>query len=606
MSRIIGIDLGTTNSLAAVWKDGEPVLIPNALGGFLTPSIVSLDKDGTVYVGDMARQRQVTHPDDTAAVFKRFMGTDRRLRLAGRDYRPEELSALVLKKLKEDAEKFLGEQVEEAVISVPAYFDDCARNATRNAGRLAGFKVDRIINEPSAAALAYQHYVNEEEATLLVFDFGGGTLDVSVVDCFENVVEILAVSGDNHLGGSDFDEVILREFCRKNGIDEKSLSGEQRGIVLQSAIKLKERLTDNESGVMYAFIDGRNLKMELTRKELIRISESLFARMSVPVRRAMTDSQTGIGNFTDVVLVGGSCKMHVVRKFIQHFLGRREIKVMNPDHMIALGVGVYAGIKERNGDVRDMLLTDICSYSLGTDVKNPADPNRPISEVLIERNTALPASREKVFCTAVNNQRKMYLPVYQGEGYYSDENLLLGGLSVPLPPGPKGKECVKVRFTYDINGLLVVDAEAVSTGEKRQLVITNKKISMDENEIRERMAALDKLKVHPRDKEENQILLARAEKLYVQTIGEMREELSRRAHYFGYLLEKQDEFRIRRWRKSFGSFLDFAEESVAEYELPDEAIEAFETWYEESMDEELKEEEDLFNGWATETEGEDF
>lgn len=601
MGRIIGIDLGTTNSLAAVWKDGMPTLIPNALGGFLTPSIVSFDRDGTVYVGDMAKQRQVTHPDDTAAVFKRFMGTDRKITLAGRDYRPEELSALVLKKLKEDAENFLGEPVEEAVVSVPAYFDDCARNATRNAGKLAGFRVERIINEPSAAALAYQRNANQEEATLLVFDFGGGTLDVSVVDCFDNIVEILAVSGDNHLGGSDFDEAILREFCRKNEIDENSLSGEQRGILLQSAVKLKESLTDRERGVMHTCIDGRNLKMELNRKGLIGISESLFARMSVPVRKAMTDAHVGIEGITDVVLVGGSCKMHVVQKFIQHFLGRNQIRVVDPDHMIALGVGVYAGIKERDEDIRDMLLTDICSFSLGTDVYNPADPGRPIMEVLIERNTALPASREKTFCTAADHQRRMLLPVYQGEGYYSEENMLLGSLSVPVPSGPKGKEAVRVRFTYDINGLLVVDAEVVSTGEKRQLVITNKNIVMDEKEIKKRTAALNKLKVHPRDKEENQILLERANRLYAQTTGEMREILSRRASYFGYLLGKQDEFRICRWRKSFESFLDFVEESVMEYELSDETIEAFEAWYDESMDEESKEEEELFDDWESGT-----
>ena len=232
MSRIIGIDLGTTNSLAAVWEDGHAQLIPNSFGEYLTPSIVSMEADGTFYVGKVAKERMVTHPKDTASVFKRFMGTSKRYKLSGKEYRPEELSALVLRKLKEDAEAYLGEPVEEAVISVPAYFNDMARSATKNAGELAGFKVERIINEPSAAALACQKQNQEEDALMLVFDFGGGTLDVSLVDCFDNIIEILAVSGDNHLGGSDFDLVIAKEYCKENQLNWETLDGEKQAVIL--------------------------------------------------------------------------------------------------------------------------------------------------------------------------------------------------------------------------------------------------------------------------------------------------------------------------------------------------------------------------------------
>ena len=250
MGKIIGIDLGTTNSLVAVWQDGESRLIPNAFGEYLTPSVVSIEEDGTIYVGKTAKERLASHPEDTASVFKRYMGTAKKYRLGKKEYRPEELSSFVLKKLKEDAERYLGEPVEEAIISVPAYFNDMGRNATKRAGLLAGLKVERIINEPSAAALACQNRKQEEDATILVFDFGGGTLDVSVVECFDNVIEILAVSGDNQLGGQDFDDAIVKYFLRHCEIDPKNLTAQTRAILRSSAEKCKKELTEKTSAEM--------------------------------------------------------------------------------------------------------------------------------------------------------------------------------------------------------------------------------------------------------------------------------------------------------------------------------------------------------------------
>lgn len=600
MSRIIGIDLGTTNSLVAVWEEGHAQLIPNSFGEYLTPSVVSMDKDGTFYVGKVAKERMVTHPKDTASVFKRFMGTSKTYRLAGKEYRPEELSALVLKRLKEDAENYLGEPVEEAVISVPAYFNDMARNATKNAGKLAGLKVERIINEPSAAALACQERDCEEEALMLVFDFGGGTLDVSLVDCFENIIEILAVSGDNHLGGSDFDQVIAKEFCRENNLQWEKLNGEKQAVILESAIQTKMALTKQEEYTMQVGAEEIQGSLVLSRKKLIEISEELFARMSLPIQRVLADGKVPVSELTKIVLVGGSCKMPVVQKYLEHILGTKEIHTVNPDYMIALGVGVYAGIKERNGEIKDMLLTDICPFSLGTGVHNDSDKNNPLSSVIIERNTALPASREISLSTVHDNQTRMRIDVYQGEEMYAKNNLLLGELMLKVPKAPKGKEIVKLRYTYDINGILVVDATVVSTGAKEQLVIVNKENTLSKEEMESRMKALEKLKIHPREKEENQLLVARSERLYKETIGDIRESIGNRMKYFSYLLEKQDEIRIRKWHKQFSAYLDGVEDYLQSISQPWENVGGFAQWYAENSgedEEENKEEQKEYEYW---------
>lgn len=600
MGRIIGIDLGTTNSLAAVWEEGHAQLIPNSFGEYLTPSVVSMDKDGTFYVGKVAKERMVTHPKDTASVFKRFMGTSKTYRLAGKAYRPEELSALVLKRLKEDAENYLGEPVEEAVISVPAYFNDMARNATKNAGKLAGLKVERIINEPSAAALACQERDSEKDALMLVFDFGGGTLDVSLVDCFDNIIEILTVSGDNHLGGSDFDQVIAKEFCRENNLQWEKLNGEKQAVILESATHTKTALTEQEEYTMQVGAEEIQGSLVLSRKKLIEISEELFMRMSLPIQRVLADGKAALSELSKIVLVGGSCKMPVVQKYLEHILGTKEIHTVNPDYMIALGVGVYAGIKERNEEIKDMLLTDICPFSLGTGVHNDNDEDNPLSSVLIERNTALPASREISLYTVHDNQTKMRIEVYQGEEMYAKNNLLLGELMVKVPKASKGKETVRLRYTYDINGILVVDAEVVSTGAKEQLVIVNKENTLSQEEMESRMKELEKLKIHPREKEENQLLLERGERLYKETIGDMREGIGERMKYFSYLLEKQDEIRIKKWHKRFSAYLDGVEEYLQSIIQPWENVGGFAQWYSENSEEdeeENKEEQQEYEYW---------
>lgn len=601
MGKIIGIDLGTTNSLVGVWENGNWQLIPNAFGDFLTPSVVSFDEDGTVYVGKIAKERLVSHPANTAAVFKRFMGTKKEYRLAGRKYKPEELSALVLRRLKEDAEQYLQEEVEEAVISVPAYFNDLARNATKNAGKLAGLKVDRIINEPSAAALAYQHQTQAEDSKLLIFDFGGGTLDVSLVDCFDNIVEILAVSGDNRLGGSDFDQVIVDAFCKENGLIEQLLLPEERAILVERAILCKLELTEKEETVIQAEIAGKQLTMQMSRVKLIQAAESLFLRMGVPIQRVLSDGGTSIEELDAVVLVGGSSKMPVVQKYLEHILGRKDLSVLNPDYMIAAGVSVYAGIKERNEEIRDMLLTDICPFSLGTAVYNEAESDKDLNKVIIERNSALPASRQRMLTTVHDNQTEVRVQIYQGEEMYVKDNLKLGEVTITVPAAPKGAEKISVRYTYDINGILVVDVMVLSTGVTEQLVIQNNEIHMTEEELEQKLSELNHLKIHPRDQEENRILIARAERLYKEMTGGMREMVEDRMQYFNYLLVKQDEFAIRKWRKQFTIFLNSIESYLARILYPTDSVENFVSWYEQDMtqenEEEWQEEERIYEMW---------
>lgn len=397
MGRIIGIDLGTTNSLVAYWENGESKLIPNALGEYLTPSVVSIDEDGTVYVGKVAKERLVTAPDQTASVFKRGMGTDRTYKIGGKWYRAEELSAIVLKTLKEDAERYFGEPVEEAIVSVPAYFSDIARKATRRAGQLAGLKVDRIINEPSAAALACQCVKkHQDEARMLVFDFGGGTLDVSLVECVDNIIEIVAVSGNNHLGGSDFDRVIAEHFCKENGLVFGALTKSQQGIVLKCAEKAKRLLSVAEETTMHVAFEDQEWKLELSRKVLIQISAAIFKKIAAPVKRVLLDGEVTASELSQIVLVGGSCKMPIVQQYLRFMMKGVDVVTADPDHMIALGVGVYAGIKERNEEIQDVILTDICPFSLGVNVINKSDLKKEYMSVLIPRNSALPASREKV------------------------------------------------------------------------------------------------------------------------------------------------------------------------------------------------------------------
>lgn len=598
--RTIGIDLGTTNCLAAVWQNGESVLIPDSSGEYLTPSFVSVDGD-QIYVGKTAKERMIAHPDQTASVFKRYMGTDRQFCLGGQMFLPEELSAFLLKKIKEDAEAFLQEEVGEAVISVPAYFHDKARAATKRAGELAGFVVKRIINEPSAAALACQNMEQQEDATILVFDFGGGTLDVSLVESFDNVVQIEAVSGDNHLGGSDFDNVIARYFCEKQNLLWDSLNEKLKSVILKAAERCKIELTTATDAVMRVRYEEQSWDLSLSRQDVVHIAAEIFRRMEKPVKRVLMDGNISPNELTEVVLVGGSCKMEIVKQYLSYILEGRKIETRDPDRMIARGLGIIVGIKERDDAIKDMLLTDICPFSLGVGIRNPDGSDRDVMSVLIERNTSLPASREKRYYTAHDNQTEVSVNVYQGESYYADDNLSLGQIKLHVPPKKEGEVYVDIRFTYDINGLLEVQLYTPETGQMRKIIFQKEENSMTEAEKEAKLKEFEKLKIHPKEKEENQYLVAKGEALYVQSTGALRDAVGKWLGYFTGLLEEQDEAKIRKERKKVEAAFAQLEQILQYQGVPMGMNPYTENWYERDPKEAVIED---FEAWVERHRGE--
>lgn len=557
---IIGIDLGTSNSLVSLWRDTGVEIIPNGLGENLTPSAVSLDDDGLLLVGRAARERLISAPDKSAAEFKRFMGTGKKYLLGGRAYTPEDLSSFVLRKLKEDAEAWLaenhpGEAVTEAIVSVPAYFNDHQRAATKRAGALAGLKVERILNEPSAAALTCRLYDRRVDFTAIVFDFGGGTLDVSVVDCFDNMVSVLAVSGDNRLGGADFDRQIALEFCRVNNLHFERLSPLARASLLYQAELAKLRLTENEVTAIVMDEGETAGRLELTNQQLVDICAPLFQRMGTPLRRALVDGKKSLSDIDRLIMVGGSCKMPVVQDYLKQLLQRELDAPFSPDTVVGLGTGVYAGIRERREQVRDIVMTDLCPFSLGTSVLNKVDETRPLYAPIIERNSILPCSRVERHYTVANFQAQIRVDIYQGEGRYCQDNLLLGAFTVPVPGAPAGKEAIDIRFTYDLNGLLEVEVTVVSTGQIYRELFLGRGNAMPEEEVRRRLAALAQLKLPPRDREETRALTALAERLYAQSTGRIRTAVGEALDYFLSIANQGPPTALAREINVFKSFL---------------------------------------------------
>lgn len=604
MAKIIGIDLGTTNSLAAVWECGRSRLIPNGFGEYLTPSVVSVGDEGEIYVGRTAKERLASSPARTAAGFKRFMGTPKIYRLGSKNFRPEELSALVLRKLKEDVEKYLGETVEEAVVSVPAYFDDMARSATRRAGELAGFRVERLINEPSAAALACHYENREEDASILVYDFGGGTLDVSLVECFDNVVEIRAVSGDNHLGGRDFDNVMAEYFIKQCGLSCEEDTPQTRALIREAAERCKRELSEWKEAQMTFRFEGMQKQLVITRRDLVRIAAELFERMSRPIGRVLQDGGISAAELDKIVLVGGSCKMPLTRQYLEHILGRKDLTTADPDHMIALGVGIYAGVKERDEEVKDMLLTDICPFSLGIGTYNRMNPDRNLMSFIIERNSPLPISREEHYYTVRDGQDMLEAEIFQGEEMYVEDNIYLGKLEVKIPPRPKGEVHMNVRFTYDLNGVLEVNVHVPATGEKKQLVIVNKELGLTQKEVAGKLKEMQKLKINAFEEEENQYVLAWARRLFIQCSGSMKSEVERRTQYFVHVMDA-DFYQIPRVRKYLMVFLAAVEQMNDRLGFDGEEAIRNGSWYED--DEDGKEVEASFREWDEEQDrGDDY
>ncbi len=535
---VIGFDLGTTNSLASIWRDGRIELIPNAFGEYLTPSVVSFGEDGEIYVGKVAKERLITAPLVSFAEFKRNMGTRYQYFGNGKHYTAEDLSSFVLRRLREDAEAYLGEKVTEAVISVPAYFNDDKRCATKNAGKLAGLTVDRLINEPSAVAL--KHHMGVEDAeTFIIFDFGGGTLDVSLVDAFDNMVEIQAVSGDNYLGGKDFNEIIAEDFYKENRLEKDTLTKEEQGIVLKEAEALKWQLTEQDEAERKVYLQNQEYTMCMTNQHLIHISTDLFMRMSVPIRQVINDSGMMPEEIDKLILVGGSSKMPVVKQYLRTLLDIPVVLDESPDESIAAGVGVAAAIKERTGDVKDMILADICPFSLGTEIYDGS------FSPIIERNDTLPCSRTREYVTVEDYQTNMTFPIYQGDNMIASDNLLLGTLELhDLPEAPAGRVGARVTFLYDINGIL--DIRIVSGEQALHKAIINKKMGLSEQELEARLLELRQMTLSSMEDENVRYLMEKSQRLYRECAPAVREYIAQQIARFRQIISYERNPRARR------------------------------------------------------------
>lgn len=557
---IVGIDLGTTNSLIAYYTDQGPKVIPNRLGEKLTPSIVSIDEDGTVYVGRTAQERLRLYPESSAAVFKRDMGSAKKYQLGQKEFTAEELSSLVLRSLKEDAEAYLGQPVTEAVISVPAYFNDMRRKATKRAGELAGFKVERIINEPTAAAIAYGLYNETGHAKNLVFDLGGGTFDISILDYFAPILEVRAVAGDNYLGGEDFTKVIEDMFFKKNEeLNPETLSPREKALIWKAAESCKVELSDSGAAHVKCVIGEKQYDTEITYASYEKACESLYDRIRLPIKKALSDAKLKITDIDKVVLVGGATKYSGVRTFVSKTFHIFPDTTINPDEAVALGAALEGAMKERVESIKEVILTDVRPFTMGTDVV--VDTDMGFKEgghycPILERNTIIPASRTKTFYTVRDNQDKIEIRVLQGESRMADFNLELGTLEVDVPKAKAGKESVDVTYTYDINSILEVVVKVNSTGVSKKQIIKGQYTEMTDEEIEARFRELSYLKISPREWEENKLIMLKAERLYEELLGQDRQALELEINKFEGAMATQDKDVIDKARERLEKALD--------------------------------------------------
>lgn len=540
-SPIIGIDLGTSNSAVAWFAEGNTQLIPGAQGERLTPSVIGIDDAGHLLVGAAAKARLVSHPQMTVASFKRYMGTDKTWTLGSRQFRAEELSALILRKLKTDAEVALGCPVTRAVITVPAYFNDAQRKAVKAAGRLAGLEVMRLLNEPTAAALAYGLADNSEQK-FLIFDLGGGTFDVSIVDIFEGVIEVRASSGDAWLGGDDFTDLIRQWMLNASPVlkDAPLTCSAQ---LTSLAEELKQTLSAQESASAQLAFAGETYRWQLDGETFSGQAAGLLSRLKKTVVQVLQDAQFDPRDLDHVILVGGATRMALVRQLATRMFGRFPRNELNPDEVVALGAGVQAGLIAEDRALDDIVLTDVMPYSLGVAVARRLEGGKTDDGYfmpLIERNAFVPVSVVETVETMSDNQDHIVIAVYQGEARRVSDNLLLDRMTIPVPARRAGEVKIDVRFTYTLDGILEVECKVQGESTASTLIIEKAPGVLSEEEIAERLRQLDGLKMHPRDVPENRQLLAEASRRYEQLLGQRRQLIDHYATQFEMALNRQD------------------------------------------------------------------
>ncbi len=529
MGKVIGIDLGTTNSCVAVLEGGEPTVIANAEGNRTTPSIVGFAKNGERLVGETAKRQAITNPDRTIASIKRYMGTDHKVEIDGKSYTPQDISAMTLAKLKSDAESYLGEKVTEAVITVPAYFTDSQKQATKDAGKIAGLDVKRIINEPTAAALAYGLDKDDKHHKVLVYDLGGGTFDVSILDLGDGVFEVLATSGNNRLGGDDFDEALINfiadTFAKENGVDlRQDKMAHQR--LKEAAEKAKKELSSAQTAnVNLPFItvnaDGPlHLDMDITRAKFDQLTSTLVDQTIEPLKKAMADANVSNSDIEKVILVGGSTRIPAVQEAVKKVTGKEPFKGINPDECVAIGAAVQAGVL--TGEVNDVLLLDVTPLSLSIETLGG------VATKLIERNTTIPTKKSQIFSTAADNQTAVDIHVMQGEREMASGNITLGKFQLTgIAPARRGVPQIEVTFDIDANGIVNVSAKDLGTGKQQAITITSS-TKLSDDEIQAKIKEAEQFAEEDKKKKEEIEIRNTAETLVYETekaLGELGDKV---------------------------------------------------------------------------------
>ena len=518
---ILGVDLGTTNSLAVVYKEGKPVRIPNVYGEYVTASVVSI-LDGKIVVGKLAKERLITHPECSASLFKRNMGSDVTYTLDKKEYDSATLSSFVVKQLIEDAQNYLHEEISEVVISVPAYFNARQRQDTKRIGELLGIKVERLINEPSAAAIAC--HMDDEYETFVVFDFGGGTLDVSVVDCFENVISINAISGNNHLGGTDFDRAMAEYFCLKNELNYNVLDSSFQQSILRTCEQAKIKLsTQNVVEVSLVHLN-KNYNCIFDENVLFNITHSLLESCKNVIGKAVKDSGFSASELDSLILVGGSSKMPVLQHYLSDALNIPVLKEEHMDSLAVLGLGKYIGIKQRDENIKDVVVTDICPFSLSTSTYNEQNPDLELSTVLIPKNSVLPTSKKMTLRTVHKGQTKVNISVFQGQAMYAKENLFLGQAFIHVPRNMHDYESFDLIYSYDINSMLYVEAIVHSTKE-HYIFRVSKGDVLEKVDASVRLDSIKEVSLGLYQNNEVDALLARIERIYREVDEETQDYL---------------------------------------------------------------------------------